>query len=67
MAFAECLRRYSCVAWLQVRAVGEGDNGTAEGELRVKGPNVFAGYWGKPDATAKAFDEDGWFRCAMRS
>jgi long-chain acyl-CoA synthetase len=35
--------------------LGEGD------EILVHGPNVFAGYWNKPEATAKAFD-DGWFR-----
>src|SRR5215211_2438736 len=31
------------------------------GELLVRGPNVFAGYWGRPDATAAAFTA-GWFR-----
>jgi malonyl-CoA/methylmalonyl-CoA synthetase len=31
-----------------------------DGELQVKGPTVFAGYWRNPDATAAAFD-DGWF------
>lgn len=30
-------------------------------EVRVKGPNVFPGYWKNPDATAKAFDEDGFY------
>ena len=30
------------------------------GELVVRGPNVFAGYWGLPDATAEAF-RGGWF------
>lgn len=30
------------------------------GELLVRGPNVFAGYWGRPDATAEAF-RGGWF------
>jgi fatty-acyl-CoA synthase len=34
-------------------------DGTAEGELVVKGPNVFAGYWRNPEATAAAF-ADGW-------
>lgn len=31
------------------------------GEVLVKGPNVFGGYWRRPDATKEAFD-DGWFR-----
>jgi long-chain acyl-CoA synthetase len=30
------------------------------GELRVHGPNVFGGYWGDPDATARALTPDGW-------
>jgi malonyl-CoA/methylmalonyl-CoA synthetase len=43
-----------------------GDEGTAvadgeSGELWVRGPNVCAGYWRRPDATAAAF-RDGWFR-----
>lgn len=32
------------------------------GEVQFKGPNVFAGYWGRPDATAEVFTPDGWFR-----
>ena len=32
------------------------------GELLVRGPNVFAGYWRRPDATAAAFTSDGFFR-----
>ena len=39
-----------------------GDPPTAdEGELLVKGPNVFSEYLNKPDATREAFDADGWF------
>ena len=34
----------------------------AEGELCVKGPNVFRGYWGNEKATHDAFTEDGWFK-----
>ncbi|WP_419945588.1 class I adenylate-forming enzyme family protein [Candidatus Poriferisodalis sp.] len=30
-------------------------------EILVRGPNVFAGYWERPDANAASFD-DGWFR-----
>ena len=33
-----------------------------DGELLVKGPNVFQGYWQKPDQTAEAFDAERWFR-----
>ncbi|GAA4672522.1 acyl-CoA synthetase [Gordonia humi] len=30
------------------------------GEMVVRGPNVFVGYWNRPDATAEAL-RDGWF------
>ena len=33
-----------------------------EGEILVKGPTVTAGYYNNPDANAKAFTDDGWFR-----
>lgn len=32
------------------------------GELWLKGDNVFEGYFNDPDATAAAFSEDGWFK-----
>ena len=32
------------------------------GEIEVRGPHVFAGYWNRPDATAEAFGPDGWFK-----
>ncbi|MER6103564.1 acyl-CoA synthetase [Streptomyces sp. NPDC001832] len=34
----------------------------AIGEIQVRGPNLFSGYLNRPDATAAAFTEDGWFR-----
>ncbi len=33
---------------------------TEEGELVCRGPNIFAGYWQRPEATAQAI-RDGWF------
>ena len=32
------------------------------GEIQLRGPQVFGGYWGDPAATATAFTADGWFR-----
>jgi malonyl-CoA/methylmalonyl-CoA synthetase len=37
--------------------IAEGETG----EIHLRGPNVFAGYWNRPDATQAAF-ADGWFR-----
>lgn len=34
----------------------------AEGELCVRGPQVMAGYWNRPDETARAMTADGFFR-----
>lgn len=33
-----------------------------DGELLVRGPNVFAGYWRRAEASAAAFTADGFFR-----
>jgi fatty-acyl-CoA synthase len=35
---------------------------SAEGELQVRGPNVFPGYWRNQQATREAFTADGWLR-----
>ena len=32
------------------------------GEIAVRGPQLMAGYWQRPDETAKAMTADGWFR-----
>lgn len=32
------------------------------GELQVRGPQVFRGYWGRPEASQDAFTSDGWYR-----
>jgi malonyl-CoA/methylmalonyl-CoA synthetase len=47
-----------------VKIVGADGKEAADGEtgeLYLKGPNVFAGYWKREDATQAAF-VDGWFR-----
>jgi len=49
---------------VEVRLVGESGQPVAPGtpgEIEVRGPSVFAEYWGNPDATREAF-RDGWFR-----
>ncbi|MEV0185438.1 acyl-CoA synthetase [Streptomyces sp. NPDC050625] len=37
-------------------------DGETVGEIQVRGPNLFTEYLNRPDATAAAFTEDGWFR-----
>ncbi|MGC5562729.1 acyl-CoA synthetase [Streptomyces sp. FR-108] len=40
----------------------EAYDGETVGEIQVRGPNLFTEYLNRPDATAAAFTEDGWFR-----
>ena len=50
---------------VEVRLVDEAFEAVAPGtpgEIQVKGPGVFTTYWGKAEATQKAFTEDGWFK-----
>ena len=32
------------------------------GNIEVRGPNIFAGYWRMPEKTAEEFTADGWFK-----
>jgi malonyl-CoA/methylmalonyl-CoA synthetase len=43
-----------------VRIADPDDSGA--GEVEVRGPNVFAGYWRRPELAATEFTNDGWFR-----
>lgn len=36
-------------------------DGESVGRLEIRGPMVFAGYLGRPEATAASWTEDGWF------
>ena len=53
------------LAGVKVRLVDDEGNevkGRAAGEIQIKGNNVFLEYWRRPEATQKAFTEDGWFK-----
>ncbi|MGP3984127.1 acyl-CoA synthetase [Streptomyces sp. KR80] len=57
-------RRPGCVGTplpgIRTRIAAEEDAGI--GELQLTGPTLFSGYLGRPEATAAAFTDDGWFR-----
>ncbi|MFI8449963.1 acyl-CoA synthetase [Streptomyces erythrochromogenes] len=38
------------------------EDGAEIGELQLTGPTLFSGYLGRPEASAAAYTEDGWFR-----
>lgn len=50
---------------VDVRCVDEQGQPCAAGDIggvEVRGPNVFPGYWRMPEANAKEFTADGWFK-----
>ncbi len=46
--------------WMEMKILDPAADGV--GEVCVKGPMVFQGYYNMPEETAKVFTEDGWFR-----
>lgn len=50
---------------IDIRVVGETGQSLPAGQvgqIEIRGPNVFRGYWRAPGQTAAAFTADGWFR-----
>ena len=55
------------VAGVQTRLLDDSDapvphDAETVGRLQVRGPMMFDGYLNRPEATAEAFDADGWYR-----
>ncbi|KAK1076155.1 hypothetical protein LTR48_009152, partial [Friedmanniomyces endolithicus] len=38
------------------------DGKERSGEIQLRGPTIFKGYWRNPEATRKEFTSDGWFK-----
>jgi long-chain acyl-CoA synthetase len=48
---------------VEMKVVDEDGNEVEQGEVGeivIRGHNVMKGYWGRPDATAEAIDDEGW-------
>jgi long-chain acyl-CoA synthetase len=46
----------------EIRIAPQPDVAPGTGEIQVRGPSVFTGYWHNEEATREAFTEDGFFR-----
>ena len=60
--FAATRVTYNVIGTVGQPAPGSSIRISDEGELQVKGPNVFRGYHNLPEKTAEAFTADGWLR-----
>jgi long-chain acyl-CoA synthetase len=50
---------------VEMKAIDDNGNEVPQGEpgeIAIRGQNVMKGYWQRPDATAEAIDDDGWFK-----
>ena len=48
---------------ISIRDLGNREVGTGEaGEICIRGPQVMAGYWNRPEATAEVMTEDGYLK-----
>ena len=54
---------------VEVRIVASAESETEKivpngqiGDVQLRGPNIFKGYWRQPDKTAASFTADGWFK-----
>ncbi|GIX15718.1 MAG: fatty-acid--CoA ligase [Paracoccaceae bacterium] len=48
------------IGWAGLPAMGTSIRIGPADEILIRGPNVFAGYWNRPDQTAAALSADGW-------